>query len=96
MYFQFKFFTFPAIITDKVTIKSTDSASPEILAGHTYYLSKENPGFTHSLTTNGIQTNSATMQKPAAKENNTLNDPNLLSVIFEMDPSLSKIKDGNI
>ena len=96
MYFQFKFFTFPSIITDKVSIKSTESASPEILAGHTYYLSKENPGYTHSLTTTGIQTNSASLQKQAAKENSTMNDPNLLSVIFELDPSLSKIKDENL
>ncbi len=54
MYFQFKFFTFQSIVTDKVTIRSPESNSPEILPGHTYYLSKENPGFTYALTTTGI------------------------------------------
>lgn len=78
-YFEFKFFTFPSVMTDKVKIKNhLEAESKSIIAGTPYYLQKVN------------------FKPMAGQQNELMSDSSLLSVTFEIDPSVSKIKDENI
>lgn len=89
LFFNFKFFTFPAVKTSQVIIKNVheharnQSDVQGLKPGQPYYLTRVN------------QAAGAFNKKvdPTQEDESTLSDPNLLAVTFNIDPSLSKIKD---
>ncbi|CDW71325.1 UNKNOWN [Stylonychia lemnae] len=89
LYFQFKFFTFPSLISDKVKIVHAPGQENYIRHGQVFYLQKEHPGANKSM-------NAGTQLQKQLITTDTLHDPNLLESIFEIDPSLSKIKNENM
>jgi len=87
-YFQFKFFTFPLLLTDKVRIKherpqfdETNNAASGLKGGFPYYLEKDRPGRTEVLGENRVYT----------REMDSHSTPELISAEFTVDPSVSKI-----
>eukprot|EP00347_Sterkiella_histriomuscorum_P000155 403376962 len=93
LFFQFKFFTFPSLQTDKVKIVCDEHQDGSYKLGQVFYLSKEHPGVSRALTTNLMQQQAATNK---LMQTDTRHDPNLLAITFEIDPSLSRIKDENV
>ena len=81
LFFSFKFFTFPTVKTGTVKL----NASEGLRGGEPYYLQRVVP-----------QTQLRNTGAKTGDSESTMMDPNLLSVIFNVDPSLSHIADENL
>jgi hypothetical protein len=79
-----RFFTFPEITTEPVSLvkPGTSNTAHEVVANEPYYLAKDKFMDHHG--------------RVSRERTDTLSDPNMCSVTFEIDPSTSKIEDENI
>jgi len=85
VYFQMRFFSFPEVHTDSVSLYEPgfDRRLQKIAPGRKYYLNKERiSDFGHF--------------RGEREPSDPLSDANILSVLFEVDPSCSKIDDEHL
>ena len=80
-----RFFSFPEIQTDTVSLTMPGHSADlhEVIPGKTYYLAKDR----------FIETAAGKVQK---ERNNTLKDPDLMKVTYEVDPNVSMVKEENV
>ena len=85
MIINLRFFSFPEVMTDTVslTLPGYSSDFSELMPGQTYYLAKDR--YTESA-----------LGKIQRDRSDSLRDPDLLSVSFEVDPGKSLVKGEHV
>jgi len=86
LYFQLRFFSFPNLQTDPVSLSNPALGSAEVndvQMGKTYYLSKDRFIETH-------------MGRVQSERHTSMTDQDLLAVTFDIDGSISKVPNENV